>query len=407
MNWVVNNMATTVNNAFAEFMKEKVNLDQEKTKIARSSRDNLIDNIKGFSGDSDFFVVYTDKILRFGSFERGTKIRPIDDIDLMLCLSGEGTRTYIQSGEVFYINGSDADSKNGLMTDNTNYLNSTKVINRFISKLSDLQDYSKAEMHKNHEAATLQLKSYTWNFDIVPCFYTDTGFYLIPDGSGNWKKTDPRIDNERITDINQKHNGKLLELIRLAKYWNNRKVTIRIGSYLLECMILQKYENKEASENWWIDLEFRDLLNYLSSAILSDVDDSGLYRIKNNRNEWIYTFCATDFSNLTIANKNNHYMIKPLLRLLKYWNVSKNYKAFSSYELEKIMVNYYQPSQYQGYDLKKYLLTGMNELYKLSTCNYQKERLDKAIYNIKEAIKDEEKYPSCAMSEIKEVIGEL
>lgn len=54
MNWVVNNMATTVNNAFAEFMKEKVNLDQEKTKIARSSRDNLIDNIKGFSGDSDF-----------------------------------------------------------------------------------------------------------------------------------------------------------------------------------------------------------------------------------------------------------------------------------------------------------------------------------------------------------------
>lgn len=49
----------------------------------------------------------------------------------------------------------------------------------------------------------------------------------------------------------------------------------------------------------------------------------------------------------------------------------------------------------------------MNELYKLSTYNYQKERLDKAIYNIKEAIKDEEKYPSCAMSEIKEVIGEL
>ena len=56
-------MATTVNNAFEEFMKEKVNLDQEKTKIVRLSRDNLIDNIKLFSGDSDFFAVYTDKIL--------------------------------------------------------------------------------------------------------------------------------------------------------------------------------------------------------------------------------------------------------------------------------------------------------------------------------------------------------
>ena len=73
----------------------------------------------------------------------------------------------------------------------------------------------------------------------------------------------------------------------------------------------------------------------------------------------------------------------------------------------KIIVNYYQSSQYQGYDLKTYLLTGMNELYKLSKYSYQKERLDKAIYNIKEAIKDEEKYPSCAISEIKTVIGEL
>ena len=57
--------------------------------------------------------------------------------------------------------------------------------------------------------------------------------------------------------------------------------------------------------------------------------------------------------------------------------------------------------------MKKYLLTGMNELYKRYTYNYQKERLYKVIYNIQEAIKDEEKYPSCAMSEIKEVIGEL
>ncbi len=266
-------MATTVNNAFAKFMKEKVNIDQEKTRIARLSRDNLINNIKGFSGDEDFFEIYNDKILRFGSFERRTKIRPIDDIDLMLCLSGEGRRTYIQTGDVFYINGSDSDLKNGLMTDKTNYLNSTKVINRFIYKLSDLQDYSKAEMHKNHEAATLQLKSYTWNFDIVPCFYTDRNFYLIPDGFGNWKKTDPRIDNKHIADINQRHNGNLLELIRLVKYWNNRKVTIKIDSYLLECMIIKKYENKEVYDDWWIDFEFKDLLKYLSSAILLNVDD--------------------------------------------------------------------------------------------------------------------------------------
>lgn len=202
-------MATTVNNAFVEFMKDTVNLDADKTKLARASRDNLIENIKGFSDDADFFRVYEEKILRFGSFERRTKIRPIDDIDLMLCMSGEGKRTYTEAGNVIYINGCESDSNSDLLTNGTGCLNSTKVINRFISKLSGLKDYKKAEMHKNHEAATLQLKSYTWN-------------------------SEPRIDNERTTGINQKHNRKLLELIRLVKYWNNRKVTLKSGSYLLE-----------------------------------------------------------------------------------------------------------------------------------------------------------------------------
>ncbi|WP_300358574.1 hypothetical protein [Fusobacterium sp.] len=265
-------MATTVNNAFSDFMKNIVNLEPNKTSTARASRDNLINNIKNFDGDNDFFKLYNEKTLCFGSFNRRTKIRPIDDIDIMICLSGEGKRTYIETGEVFYINGSDSDSKNNLLTDNTNYLNSTKVINRFISKLSELNDYKKSEMHKNHEAATLQLNSYTWNFDIVPCFYTDANYYLIPDGKGNWKQTDPRIDNNHVTDINQKFSGKLLDLIRIIKYWNSRKITIKISSYLLECMILDRYETL-SKNNWRIDLEFRDTLKYLSSAILYSVHD--------------------------------------------------------------------------------------------------------------------------------------
>lgn len=48
-------MATTVNTAFSEFLKDTVNLDSTDTKTARASRDNLLDNIKSFSGDDDFF----------------------------------------------------------------------------------------------------------------------------------------------------------------------------------------------------------------------------------------------------------------------------------------------------------------------------------------------------------------
>lgn len=269
-------MATTVNGAFSEFLSNTVNLYDADTTKARSSRDYLIESINAFSGDDDFFNVYTEKNLNFGSFARHTKIRPLDDIDVMICFSatnGDERRSYTTMSDCIYIEGIQFDRQNSLLTPYTNHLNSTRVINRLISKLSDLSNYSKAEMHKNHEAATLQLKSYTWNFDIVPCFYTDTGLYLIPDGSGNWKKTDPRIDNNRTTEINQKHKGKLLDVIRLMKYWNGRKVTLRIGSYMLECMILSVYEKMSPKENYWTDLEFRDLLNALSNAIYNEVPD--------------------------------------------------------------------------------------------------------------------------------------
>lgn len=279
-------MASTVNNAFAEFMKNIVNLDPDITSKARKSRDNLIDNINSFSDNDDFFSIYQDKNLKFGSFARRTKIRELDDIDLMICLSAEGTRTYTEALDCIYINGNDSDKNNELLSYGTKYVNSTKVINRFISKLADLNDYSKAEMHKNQEAATLKMKSYTWNFDIVPCFYAKDDFYLIPDGSGNWKKTDPRIDNERTTELNQKHNGNLLNLIRLVKYWNKRKVTISINSYLLECMILNIYDSIDTSDNWWIDIEFKNTLYKLSESIKKDVEDPKGIQGNINQFDW-------------------------------------------------------------------------------------------------------------------------
>ncbi len=265
-------MALTVNTAFDEFLRDTVRLDSDQTVTARKSRDNLILKLDTFSGESDFFTLVSSCHLKFGSFARRTKIRPLDDIDLMICISANG-RTYTQSGNTFYINAADSDKTNNLLIYNTNYLNSTKVINRFISKLGSLNDYGKAEMHKNQEAATLKLKSYDWNFDIVPCWHMNIDKYLIPDGSGNWKLTDPRIDNQRTTDINQKHKGNLLDVIRIMKYWNNRAITYKMGSYLLECMILEVYEKKAEVDNYWVDLEFRDLLNALSSKILCSVYD--------------------------------------------------------------------------------------------------------------------------------------
>ena len=78
----------TANSAYDNFIKNSVDLDSEQTGIARNSRDWLYGNLKNFPKVVENFPkLYAGKeIIGFGSFRRRTKIRPLDDIDLMLVL---------------------------------------------------------------------------------------------------------------------------------------------------------------------------------------------------------------------------------------------------------------------------------------------------------------------------------
>lgn len=236
-------MPKTVNSAFRNFLDDEVNLDPDQSKIARNSRDYLITNIAEFGKATDFFDLYSGFNLYYGSFARKTKKRPLDDIDLMVGFSGRGY-SYQQEGDHYLISVNDRGKEYGCIDDD-GYLNSRKVIELLKGRLYQISNYQKAEMHRNMQAITLQLSSYPWNFDIVPCFHTDADFYLIPDGYGKWERTDPRIDNKRTTKLDQKFDGHLLELIRLVKYLNSRKLTITIPSYLLEVIILDNYDEQQ------------------------------------------------------------------------------------------------------------------------------------------------------------------
>jgi hypothetical protein len=265
-------MATTVQNAFEEFNKDVVNLDSDRTKKARASRDWLLGKLSGFDQKEGLYFPfeYNDKHIKFGSFARNTKIRELDDIDLMFCLKADNAY-YSHSCGIYYIHTENAGERLKKLSSD-NILNSTKVINKFVSALSNVEHYSSADIHKRGEAAILTLTSYEWNFDIVPCFYTVEGFYLIPDGKGNWKATNPIIDQELITNVNQRYNGLALQLIRTLKYWNRHNSTNTIGSYLFEQIVINFVKQKtELSQ--WIDFDIRDFFSYLSNNIFSPVYD--------------------------------------------------------------------------------------------------------------------------------------
>lgn len=267
-------MAKTVNAAFTEFNNDIVNLYTDRTKTARSSRDWLIKQLEGLPNKiDDFPKLYDGMHIKFGSFARNTKIRPLDDIDLMLTFSADGTTYSMYSyGENYSLSVPESASNLRKLCNDDGTLNSIKVVNKIVSSLDKVEHYKSAVKHRRQEAVTLKLNSYEWNFDIVPAFYTDTSYYLIPDGTGGWKASDPRIDQDRASTINQKYDGKILQIIRILKYWNNYAKMPTIPSYLFENIILNYFDSKGKIEDY-IDYNIKSFWYHLRAAIYNDVAD--------------------------------------------------------------------------------------------------------------------------------------
>src|SRR5882724_5388311 len=131
-------MALTVNSAFSSFLSETVSLDPEVSTRARSSRDWLLSQIESLPEKyTDFPKLYSDMSMHYGSFARRTKIKELDDLDILLCLSALGT-TYLDTGGTITLKVPDGIILRDLCHDNTDLLNSRKLINRISARLSQI-----------------------------------------------------------------------------------------------------------------------------------------------------------------------------------------------------------------------------------------------------------------------------
>jgi hypothetical protein len=79
-------MPYTVWGAFDTFRKNTVDLVADEVSRALVSRDYLIDQIKTLARTDATFPRTSGDAIPYGSFARKTKIRPLDDIDLLTCI---------------------------------------------------------------------------------------------------------------------------------------------------------------------------------------------------------------------------------------------------------------------------------------------------------------------------------
>ena len=145
-------------------------------------------------------------------------------------------------------------------------------------------------------------------------------------------------------------------------------------------------------------------LNHIKFELTPAYVSYGLYYIPNGPSDWMYTDPDGFYDKLTQCNVNNAYKIKPVVRLLKHWNIQKNYRDIASFELEKkiaenMMYSYISCTSYTEY-LKKAL-----ETIKYSTSI---TRVNSAIDCINNALDYEnDNMPYTALSEIKKAFPEI
>lgn len=247
-------MAYSVRGAFDRFRTDTVDLDPDVTKAGRSSRDYLVDQIKIVAKNNAAFPRLGGDYRPYGSFARRTKIQPLNDIDLLLVLSGRGTAESSSSAlNTYRLKVTDSTAPlaayaegTGSIFDTATYVNSTKVLNAIRSGLAAVPNYRKADIKRTGVAVTLDLSSRPWVFDIVPAVEVAdatgaTKHYLIPNGKGQWMRTDPRTDSTNVTAANTRHSGELLPTLRLLKYWNGRTTKPRLESYYFETLVLKTF----------------------------------------------------------------------------------------------------------------------------------------------------------------------
>lgn len=126
------------------------------------------------------------------------------------------------------------------------------------------------------------------------------------------------------------------------------------------------------------------------------------YNISKNSSTWMLTKPKTFDDSLVECNKNNFYRIKPIVRLLKHWNIENNFRELASFELEKKISDNMRYAYYSCSSYSDYVKEGLKTIR-----TYDKSyRFDSAIDKVNQALKlEKEGYPYSAESKIKEIFS--
>ena len=145
-------------------------------------------------------------------------------------------------------------------------------------------------------------------------------------------------------------------------------------------------------------------LNHIKFELTPAYISYGSYYIPNGPSEWMYTDPDGFYNKLTQCNVNNSYKIKPIVRLVKHWNIQKNYRDLASYALEKKIAEDMMYSYFSCTSYVEYVRRALQVIKTLTNT----QRVETAIAHIDKALEYEnDSMPISASVEIKKVFPEV
>ncbi|MEC2266553.1 nucleotidyltransferase [Bacillus tequilensis] len=154
-------------------------------------------------------------------------------------------------------------------------------------------------------------------------------------------------------------------------------------------------------------LELDHIKFELVPAVQDDWGNLSIPAPKTDYLEWMLTDPKGFDSKLTTANINNNSRLKPVIRLMKYWNRNKLHGHYSSFALEKWLVERY--NIFSKSSIKDYVYESIEILISSNDDSQTfKDRLEYA-KKVVRICKELEKsgYPATAKDEIKKLFPEL
>jgi predicted nucleotidyltransferase len=156
------------------------------------------------------------KVENIGSHARGTAIREFSDLDLLVVL---------KHNEAIW---------------NENLVSSYSVLKRVIDSLRER--FPNTEIGRDGLAVTIWFGSSQQSLDVVPAFFLRLDqkrpVYLIPDGTGEWMETSPRVHDHFFKQADERSQGKLRKVSQLLKWWKFcRANAIPISSFHVDMLV--------------------------------------------------------------------------------------------------------------------------------------------------------------------------